>query len=244
MRRLRTGLGIALGTLALLIGGWQLSKSRSFQLYGGLVTRVETEAPLVALTLDDGPTPAGTEATLALLDSLGIRATFFVTGRELEQHPGLGRRIVAAGHALGNHSYSHRQMVLHTPTFVRREVERTDSLIRAVGWQGTIPFRPPYGKRLFVLPRYLHHTGRSTVLWDVEPESYREVAASAERIAAHVVARVRPGSIVLLHVMYPSCAESRRALPLIVDGLRAQGYRFVTVQELLEEHGAASNPPP
>jgi chitin deacetylase len=164
MGRLLTGLGLVVGTLALLIGGWQLSKSRSFQLYGGLITRVETQAPLVALTLDDGPTPQGTDLTLALLDSLDVRATFFVTGQELERHLDHGRRIVEAGHALGNHSYSHRQMVLHSPAFVRHEVERTDSLIREAGWQGAIPFRPPCGKRLFVLPRYLHQTGQSTVL--------------------------------------------------------------------------------
>jgi chitin deacetylase len=173
MRRILLGLSITAGVLAVLIGGWQLSKSRSFQLYGGLITRIETEAPLVALTLDDGPTPHGTDVTLALLDSLDVTATFFVTGQELEQHLAYGRRIVAAGHALGNHSYAHRQMVLHTPSFVRREVERTDSLIRAAGWQGAIPFRPPYGNRLFVLPRYLHQQGRPTILWDVEPESYR-----------------------------------------------------------------------
>ena len=241
MRHLFIGLGIVSGTLALLFGVWQLSKSRSFQLYGELITRVETQTPLVALTLDDGPTPTGTRRTLALLDSLDVRATFFVTGRALERHPDHGRRIVEAGHALGNHSYSHRRMILRSRAFVRREVERTDSLIREAGWQGEIPFRPPYGKRLLVLPHYLHQTGRRTVLWDVEPESYREVAASAERIAAHVLDRVRPGSIVLLHVMYPSRAESQRALPLIVSGLRERGYGFVTVQELLAGQGGEHN---
>jgi len=235
MRRLLISLGIVFIMLASLLGAWQLSKSRSFQFYGGLITRLETPAPIVALTFDDGPNPQGTDLTLAILDSLEVRATFFVTGQELEKHPDLGRRIVEAGHALGNHSYSHRQMVLRSTTFVRREIERTDSLIRAAGWQGRIPFRPPYGKRLLVLPRYLHRVDRNTVLWDVEPESYPEVASSAERIAAHVVERVRPGSIVLLHVMYPSCEESRRALPKIVEGLRARGYRFVTVEELLSE---------
>jgi len=219
--------------LALLIGGWQLSKSRSFQFYGGLVTRVDTDDPVVALTLDDGPSPQGTEPVLALLDSLDIRATFFVTGHELERRPDLGRRILEAGHALGNHSYSHRALVLRSPAFIQREVDETDSLIRAAGVEGDIPFRPPYGKRLLCLPRYLHRTGRTTVLWDVEPESYREIARSAERIAAHVLERVRPGSIVLLHVMYSSGEESRRALPMIVGGLRSRGYRFVTVQELL-----------
>lgn len=244
MPRPLIALGVALGALALLIGGWKLSKSRSFQFYGGLVTRIETRAPLVALTFDDGPTPAGTDAVLPLLDSLGVRATFFVTGREVEQHEAEALRLMEAGHALGNHSYSHRSMVLRSPAFVRREIERTDALIRSVGWNGPIPFRPPYGKRLVVLPRYLHRTGRETVLWDVEPESYPEVARSAEAIAAHVIERVRPGSFVLLHVMYSSREESRRAVPLIVRGLQDRGYQFVTVQELKAARVGAAHEPP
>ena len=235
MPRYLVALCAVLGALLLLGVGWKLSKSRSFQLYGGLVTRVEMEEPLVALTFDDGPTRAGTNAVLPVLDSLGVRATFFVTGREVEQNEIEARRIVEAGHSLGNHSYSHRRMVLRSPASIRREVESTDALIRGAGWDGAIPFRPPYGKRLFVLPRHLHKTGRRTVLWDVEPESDSEVAQSAARIASHVIERVRPGSIILLHVMYPRREESRRALPLIVSGLRKRGYRFVTVQELEAE---------
>lgn len=215
------------------VAGWQLSKSRSFQLYGGLVTRANVEQRLVALTLDDGPTPEGTEAILPILDSLGVKATFFVTGRELAQNPAYSRQIVEAGHALGNHSYTHSQMVLHSRDFVHREITQTDSLIRAAGWDGDIPFRPPYGKRLFVLPRYLHQTGRSTFLWDIEPESYTEVAENVTEITEHVAGRVRPGSIILLHVMYESRRTSREAIPHIVTRLREDGYRFVTLQELM-----------
>jgi peptidoglycan/xylan/chitin deacetylase (PgdA/CDA1 family) len=227
--------------LALLLSGWQVSKSRSFQFFGELIPRVETDTRVVALTFDDGPTPKGTAAALAVLEDLGVRATFFVTGAMLEEHPELGRLIVASGHALGNHSYSHRRMVLCSPSFVGDEIERTDALIRAAGWRGEIPFRPPYGKRLLVLPYYLQRTGRATILWDIEPESYAEVAASAERIAEHVISNAQPGSIVLLHVMYEGRLESLRAVRLIVNGLRARGYGFVTIQELLVE-GAGSAP--
>jgi len=233
MKRTITGVAVALCLLLLLLGGWKLSKSRSFQFYGGLVTHVETDERIVALTLDDGPSRSGTRKVLAVLDSLGVRATFFVTGHELEENPREGQAIVQAGHALGNHSYSHQQMVLHSTAFIRHEIEATDSLIRAAGWTGDVPFRPPYGKRLFLLPRYLHRTARSTVLWDIEPESYPDVAASAERMTAHVVEKVRPGSILLMHVMYDSREESRRALPMIVGRLRDMGYRFVTVPELM-----------
>jgi len=233
MKRITIVLSTTAAVFLLLIALWQLSKSRSFQLYGGLVTRVDTSERVVALTLDDGPSRRFTGKVLALLDNLGVRATFFVTGRELEENFREGQAIVQAGHALGNHSYSHRHMVLHSTSFIRGEIETTDSLIRAAGWKGAIPFRPPYGKRLFLLPRYLHKTGRSTVLWDIEPESFPDVVVSAERIAAHVVEKVRPGSILLMHVMYESREEPRRALPMIVERLRGMGYRFVTIPELM-----------
>ncbi len=228
--RLLTGLLV----LAIcLVGLWKLSGSRSFQLFGGLVTRVETSAPVVALTFDDGPTPQGTDRILSILSQSGVRATFFLTGAELERNPEAGRQILAAGHEVGNHSYSHRRMVLRSPAFIRQEVEHTDSLIRDLGYTGPIAFRPPYGKRLFLLPRYLHQQQRPTLLWDIEPESDPGIAGSAERIAEDVLKRVQPGSIILLHVMYPSRAESLRAVPMIIEGLQEQGFRFVTVSELL-----------
>ncbi len=219
--------------LLIVLGAWRLSNARSYQLMGHIVARTDTDRQVVALTFDDGPTDAFTDDVLAVLRDRGVRATFFVTGRETEANREAARAIVAAGHALGNHSYTHPQMVLMAPGTVAREIERTDAAIRAAGYEGPIYFRPPYGKKLLVLPWYLSRHGRTTVTWDVEPESYPEVRASAEGIVAHVLERVTPGSIVLLHLMYESRATSREALPLLIDGLRQQGYAFVTVPELL-----------
>lgn len=218
---------------AALFGLWRVSDLRGWQAFGTIVPRVEVGEKVVALTFDDGPTPAGADSILPLLDSLGVRATFFVNGSALAERPDVGRRFVQAGHELGNHTWSHPRMLLKSQASIRREVERTDSLIRAVGHAGAIHFRPPYGKKLVGLPWYLHRTGRTTVTWDVEPESYPEIDGDAERMAAHVLERARPGSIVLLHVMFPSRAASRRAVPAIVAGLRARGYRFATVSELM-----------
>ena len=116
---------------------------------------------------------------------------------------------------------------------IREEIEKTDALIRACGQEGTIHFRSPNGKKLILLPYYLARTERKNIFWDVEAESYREIAADAERIAEHVLAETQPGSIILLHIMYKSRAESRAALPGIIEGLKERGYRFVTVSELL-----------
>jgi chitin deacetylase len=212
---------------------WQVNRSRTFQFFGELIPRVNTSQKVVALTFDDGPVPRATDAILSALEQEQIHATFFVTGAELEQHMVEGKKIVAAGHELGNHSYSHERMVLVSPSYVQREIEDTDKLIRDAGFQGEIFFRPPYGKKLFVLPYYLAKTGRKSITWDVEPDSYPEIAANADKIAEHVLAKAQPGSIIILHVMYPNRIESLRAVPKILQGLKAQGYSFTTVSELL-----------
>lgn len=220
---------IIVGCIAL----WEISKSRTFQFFGQLVPRVNTSQRVVALTFDDGPIPDAAGKILATLEQEHIRATFFVIGAELERNLAEGKRIVAAGHELGNHSYSHERMIFVTPSFVRQEIESTDKLIRDAGYQGEICFRPPFGKKLLALPYYLSKTGRKSITWDVEPDSHPEIAADSDKIAEFVLSRTRPGSIILLHVMYPSRIESLKAVPKIVEGLKKQGYSFKTVSELL-----------
>lgn len=229
---------IALAAAALIsviacIALWRVSRSRTFQFFGELIPRVETSQKIVALTFDDGPTANATDQILAILAEADVKATFFVTGAELEQNLDAGKKLVAAGHELGNHSYSHTRMVLVTPSFVRSEIETTDRLIRDAGYQGEILFRPPYGRKLFALPYFLSKSGRKSITWDVEPESYAEIGSDADKIAEHVLSKTSPGSIIILHVMYPNRRESLRAVKKIVDGLKAQGYSFKTVSHLL-----------
>ncbi|HXG63763.1 MAG TPA: polysaccharide deacetylase family protein, partial [Blastocatellia bacterium] len=224
MRRLRLVIGIFVVVAVLVFLAWRLSNSRTFQLFGEIVPRVNTSEQAVALTFDDGPTPEGTAQVLAMLRQRQTKATFFLIGAELEQRPELGRQIAEEGHEIGNHSYSHKRMVLKTPSFIREEIERTDQLIRDTGYSGPIHFRPPNGKKLVLLPYYLSRAGRKTIMCDVEPDSYPEVAQDAEKIVNHVLERVRPGSIILLHVMYKSREQSLKAVPGIVDGLKERGY--------------------
>lgn len=233
MRTLRRIAVVSLILVGIVVGGYQLMNARTFQLFGTLVARARTSEKVVALTFDDGPQPVYTEQILVILDELGIKATFFVTGGDLERHMPEAQRIVAAGHALGNHSFSHQRMILVTPAFVRDEIERTDRLIREAGYGGEIYFRPPYGKKLIALPFYLSQTQRTTIMWDIEPESEAEVAASSERIAADILGKAQPGSIILLHVMYASGQPSRDAVRDTVIGLQQAGYRFVTIPEML-----------
>lgn len=226
-------------TVGLGVAGWQIAKSRTYQAFGELTSRVATEQRFIALTFDDGPTPEGVSRLLPVLEDRGVKATFFVTGAEVERHPEAAAALVAAGHELGNHSYSHPRMVLLSQSSIASEVERTDELIREAGQLGDIHFRPPYGMKALSLPYFLKKTGRRTIMWGLEPDSDSQLASSSSEIAQHVIANSKPGDIVLLHVMYRSRRASLEAVPEIIDGLQARGFHFVTVSELL----ASASPP-
>jgi peptidoglycan/xylan/chitin deacetylase (PgdA/CDA1 family) len=225
-------IGIGAAALLLLLAAisfWHLSKAWCFVFAGEVTCRVATNDPIVALTLDDGPTPEGTAAALAALESGGARATFFLIGRHIERHPGEVRRILAAGHEVANHSWSHERMIGRSSTWYDEEIARTATLLRRLGDGGPLLFRPPFGKKLFGLPLAARRQGHLMVMWDVaEPDTQDPHA-----YAAHIVQRARPGSIILMHVMYRSNRVARAALPLVLDGLRRKGLRIVTVGELL-----------
>lgn len=210
---------------------WNVSGARTFQFFGDLVDRVETDEKVVALTFDDGPDPAGAQQVLDLLAAEQVPATFFLMGRDLEEHPDLGRRIAQAGHEIGNHTYTHQRMIGVLPGTVAREVEDTDAQIRRTGYSGDIHFRPPHGKKLFALPHYLQRHNRTTIMWDVEPDSAS--TPSAQEITRRTLRETRPGSIILLHPMYASRDQTRQALKPVITGLKERGYRFLTVSALL-----------
>ena len=232
-RRVVIGATISLFALAGLVGVRQVARARTFQLFGRIVAQVPTRDSLVALTFDDGPAGSVTESLIETLRSHRAQATFFVIGSEVEKAPAAAAALVAAGHELGNHSYSHQRMVLMRPNRIREEIARTDSLIRAAGERGPIYFRPPYGYKLVTLPWVLARTNRVSVMWSVEPDSYPDVAATADGIVKYVLGRVHPGSIVILHVWYPSRATSLAAVAPLIDSLHIRGYEGVTVGRLL-----------
>ncbi|NND66140.1 MAG: polysaccharide deacetylase family protein [Halioglobus sp.] len=216
---------------------WLLSRSPDYQLFGELVSSVETNEKLVALTFDDGPSRDNTPRILTVLEAYNVKATFYLVGEAISYHPDEARAIAAAGHEIGNHSYTHSRMLFKPVSFMAAEVEQTSALIRNLGYTGDIHFRPPYGKKLFVLPFYLWREGIKTISWSVAPESNLPAGAGSEAIAAYVLEHTEPGDIVLLHVMFRSREKSLAAVPLVIEGLRERGYQFVTVSELLAHGG-------
>ena len=210
-----------------------LMNARTFQVAGTFVSHVPAGTRVVALTFDDGPNAAYVDAVLGDLARYGARGTFFVIGAVARDDPASLRRLVAAGQEVGNHSYTHRRLVFVSTGTVAAEVEDTDGVIRAAGYGGPILFRPPYCKKLVSVPSYLWRHGRTTVTWDLEPDSSGSLAGDPQAMARYVTDNARPGSIILLHPWSKGGGASRRALPLILAALAARGYGFVTVSELL-----------
>ena len=216
--------------LALAFALFRISRARCFSLVGEAICHVDTDQPLVALTLDDGPTAEGTPWALSTLRHYRAHATFFLIGASAAGQEKLVQQILADGNEVGNHSFTHVRMVGHSAGFYDSEIMRTDAALRQAGVQDLHLFRPPYGKKLIGLPRALARHDYRLIMWDVEDPSG---AATPQAYAAEVVRQARPGSIILMHVMYRGDRIARAALPLVLQGLKARGFRIVTVGELL-----------
>lgn len=208
---------------------FQLSRSWTFQFFGNLTDRVETNEKVIALTFDDAPT-GHTPAILDMLAAKNVKATFYVIGKNIEEHPDIAKRIVAEGHELGNHSYSHRRLVMKSQSYIDKEIQTTNALIREAGYAGNITFRPPYGKKLFGLPWYLKRHGMTTVMWDIGTDWHR---SGADNMVEYTLSHAKPGSIILMHPFYGNFSDDRDALSRIIDGFHEKGYGFVTVTDLL-----------
>lgn len=201
----------------------------------GTLVRVATTEPLVALTFDDGPHPVYTPQLLDLLAQHQARATFFLLGRHAAGQRDLVARMAAAGHAIGNHTFSHIRMP-QTPRWQRwRELWLAR---RALAPFGSALFRPPYGGQSYGSRLDALLFGYEVVGWSCHIEDW--VAQPADRFAERLLAQIQPGSIVLLHDRLanprdPAAADRGpliEALTIAFNHLHAT-YRFVTVPELI-----------
>jgi peptidoglycan/xylan/chitin deacetylase (PgdA/CDA1 family) len=228
----RAVVSLVVALVLVLWGAYWLMNSRTVQVLGDHVSRVETTRKVVALTFDDGPDDAYVSRLVADLGQYGAHGTFYVIGAEATAHPSALKSLVAAGEELGNHTFHHRRLVFVSTATVRDEIDTTDAVIRAAGYTGPVTVRPPYAKKLFSYPFEMAAGGRTTVMWDLEPDSLA-IHADAAAMTQYVVDNVRPGSIIELHPWAAGNAATRRALPLIMAALREQGYSFLKVSELL-----------
>ena len=180
----------------------------------------------MALTFDDGPS-ALTPAVMDVLERRGARATFFVVGNLIPGHEHLLRRALAHGSALGNHTFTHPDL----RGGGLDELTRTQAAIQAATGYTPCVFRAPMNKHSPLLVGQARSLGMNTVQWSVDSRDWAEPGSHA--ISLRVLGRTRPGAIVLLHDGGGDRAGTLAALPTIIETLRAAGYRFVTVPELL-----------
>jgi len=182
---------------------------------------------VVALTFDDGPR-ASTPELLALLEELGVPATFFVCGNYIEACPDELVAISHAGHEIGNHTWSHPFLSRQTNDNIAWQLSSTSDLIESLTGTRPVLFRPPYGSHNALVRSIAAEQGMATIMWSVDPRDWRDYSSS--RIANSVVSSTSSGAIILLHEGHPNTPGAVRS---IVEELRGQGYRFVTVGELL-----------
>jgi peptidoglycan/xylan/chitin deacetylase (PgdA/CDA1 family) len=188
----------------------------------------------LALTFDDGPDPDWTPRVLDLLAGRRARASFFLVGERAVRAPATVRRMVGEGHEVASHGWSHRSLWLCGPRRTAEEIGRAHRTLAELAGREPLHFRPPWGMVNAAMFGALRRWGERCVFWSIQPEGLTPVAAEAQ--ARRVLGRAHPGAIVDLHDAEGTLhAPERlvRALPTMIDGLRAAGYEFATVTELL-----------
>ncbi|MBW4618771.1 MAG: polysaccharide deacetylase family protein [Cyanosarcina radialis HA8281-LM2] len=197
-----------------------------------IVYEVKLKEKVIALTLDDGPWPETTLQMLGILKQNDVKATFFWTGQAVKQHPQLAQRVVADGHAIGNHTMHHWYHHMGR-NIAAREIDDTAALIYQTTGVKTSLFRPPGGFLKNGLAGYAKQQKYAVVMWSVSSAD-TDRNAQPQAYVNNVLKGAKPGAIVLMHDGGGDRSKSVKALPLIIAGLKQQGYRFVTVPELLE----------
>jgi peptidoglycan-N-acetylglucosamine deacetylase len=184
----------------------------------------------IALTFDDGPWPTTTRQILDILKKNNIKATFFWVGRYLQTYPELGKQVAAAGHAIGNHTWNH-QYIKYNEDGAAREIDRTSSLIEEVTGVKTSMFRPPGGILNNGLAAYAQKKNYAVIMWSADSLDWRTATQS---LMDNVMRQANSGGIVLMHDGGGNRSRTVQALPDIIAKLRKEGYKFVTVPELLQ----------
>lgn len=181
----------------------------------------------VAITFDDGPSGRTTAPLLDVLAAEGVPATFFVLGVQAQAYPKLLKRMVADGHEIGNHTWSHPDLTRISPKAARKQIERTARVIEKATGQSPDVIRPPYGARNKKVDTMARKLGYAQVLWSIDTRDWAN--HSPKKIVA-AVKKARPGSIILMHDIHPETVD---AVPRVIAALRKKGFTLVTVSDLV-----------
>lgn len=250
LKRYLARVGVAAAVLSLLVYvSYRLFEDPTNQMFGTAVVSGPSDMPLVALTFDDGPNPPYTDKILDVLKKEHVNATFFVVGRAVAQYPATVKRMVAEGNALGNHTWNHAHLLVLRRAAMRAEMLRTDSAIFAAVHQHPAIMRPPFGARDWRVMDEMRRLGYTVIMWSVPlPKDWEY--PTAQTIAHRIIPQVKDGSIIVLHDgnrgqlcavrhLNPHICDRNQdieATRLVVEGLKAKGFGFVTIPELIARH--------
>lgn len=192
-------------------------------LYPTLTWKMEEAEKVLYLTFDDGPVPGPTEFVLDELNRRGVCATFFCIGDNIRKHTEIFRRLLAAGHQIGNHTFNHLNGWKTPWRRYVANVEAFEVIAKEAGQRQTTLFRPPYGcisrSQIKALRNY------RIIMWDVLSQDYNR-RLSPEECLHKTIRACRPGSIVVFHDSYKSQKNMQYALPRFIDHFINEGYRF------------------
>jgi len=181
---------------------------------------------VVALTFDDGPNPTTTNQALDILSKYGIKATFFVLGKNVSGNEEILKRMKADGHVIGNHSWSHPVLSKLSLDEAKKQITDTEDALTKVLGSSSKLMRPPYGA---ITDDIRNSLDLSFIMWDVDSLDWKSKNEAA--ILTEIQREVKNGSIILMHDIH---AETVNALPKVIDYLKGQGYDFVTIPDLLD----------
>lgn len=236
--------GIALGAGALTAAGVAFYGGQvpTAQIYGRTICREPGAGKRLCLTYDDGPNPAYTPGLLDLLDEHDAKATFFLIGKWSEREPDLVREVVARGHAIGNHTFTHPTMPAHPAERIREELQACREAIESAGEtfstvDGRMLMRPPYGRRRPGTLRVLKEQGYIGVTWSITGYDWRP-RTTADAITRRCM-KAGEGDIILLHDGFDQDPafdrhKSVEATKNLLEHYRPEGYDFVTVPDLVD----------
>lgn len=197
---------------------------------GIFMHELDTHEKEVALTFDDGPDPICTPQILDTLRAEGVHATFFVEGRMLVRYPDLALREMREGHTLGNHTFSHPYLERKSSGEVQKEIESCDEAMYRLLQLKTSLLRTPRGNWNPTITEEARRSGKHIILWSGAVEHHD--AATVQQLTDRAIRLAHPGAILLLHDgSYGQRINTVHALPGIIQGLKARGYRFVTIPD-------------
>lgn len=184
----------------------------------------------IALTFDDGPHPRYTPKILELLERYGVKATFFMIGKNVSLYPELARCVAEKGHEIGSHTYSHPHMLRLSSKALLEEIKDTERILSQLGLPMPTLFRPPEGYRTQEQCAVLKEAGYRVVVWSLDTHDWKNTPS--EEIVKYVMRNVSGGDILLFHDYISGQNTTITALEQIIPMLLADGYRFVSVSEL------------